>query len=385
MHEKEEDSCHTKMAWVKGQLVGRGSFATVHLAATTNGSILAVKSAPLSQSHSLQTEEQILSHLHSCPRVVSCYGHDIGKDAAGAVYNLFLEYVPGGSLDHLRRRSGGRVPEQQVRRLVRSALSGLCFMHANGYVHCDVKPHNLLLFSPSEVKIADFGLAKRAGVAPGQMRGTPLYMAPEAVAHGECEAPADVWGLGCTVVELVTGVPAWKCGDVAGVIYRIGSGGDLPEIPLGMSEQGRDFLSKCFVREPSERWTSEMLLRHPFVAGAGDSVEVMEEESPRSHLEFAQWSSIATSISYTKPLMASVNIGVDQSPLHERIRKIATKQMPSSWFDASSSEDWITVIDHHYQCSTLERNQWQESVVGGMSWVVESGVQDMWSGFRGEF
>ncbi|MBA0864210.1 hypothetical protein Goshw_000632 [Gossypium schwendimanii] len=81
----------------------------------------------------------------------------------GKFYNLFLEYADKGSLvDHLQQ-NGGKLMESNVKRFARSMLKGLNFFHSQGFVHCDIKLQNVLLFGNGDVKIADFGLAKRKG------------------------------------------------------------------------------------------------------------------------------------------------------------------------------------------------------------------------------
>ncbi|KAL2230234.1 UNVERIFIED_CONTAM: Mitogen-activated protein kinase kinase kinase 20 [Sesamum indicum] len=114
------------------------------------------------------------------------------------------------------------------------------------------------------MKIADFGLAKRDGRRKGAMmgfelRGTPLYMSSEMVAGGEQGPPVDIWALGCVVAEMLSGNPAWRCSDIAELMMRIEVGEEVPEIPRSLSEEGRDTLGKCFVKDPSKRWTAEML------------------------------------------------------------------------------------------------------------------------------
>ncbi|KAG5411873.1 hypothetical protein IGI04_008192 [Brassica rapa subsp. trilocularis] len=161
------------------------------------------------------------------------------------MYNLFLEYASRGSLgSNLKKLNGEGLPEATVRRYTGSVLRGLRHIHANGFAHCDLKLRNILLCCDGAVKIADFGLAKRTEEVTAssgvQIRGMPLYMAPESVNDNEYRSEADVWALGCAV--------------------------ELPRIPENLSGQGRDFLSKCFVKDPKKRWTAEMLLNHPFIA-----------------------------------------------------------------------------------------------------------------------
>ncbi|KAF5188730.1 Mitogen-activated protein kinase kinase kinase [Thalictrum thalictroides] len=270
---------------------------------------MAVKSAEISDSASLQKEREVLAELQQCPYVVRCYGEEFTDEKNGdMVYNLLLEYASGGTLAKLIKNSKqGELSEFEIKHYTRSILRGLQYIHENGYVHLDINPNNILLVpclkknnkrkrnkgSGFDVKIADFGLAKRFQTCCKErwrenscLVGTPEYMSPESITHYKQEPPADIWALGCVVAEMVTGKPALsrKVGeDVDTYLYKVASGLESPKIPSGMSKEGQDFLKRCFVRNSEFRWTAEMLLLHPFVALGKDDVE--EGEELVSHLE----------------------------------------------------------------------------------------------------
>lgn len=360
------------MEWVRGATVGRGSFATVSLAVVQDGGdsqlpkLMAVKSAPSSRSSSLQHEEAILARLQHCPYIIRCYGHDEQS------CNLFLEYASGGTLSDLVRRSGGSLTEPTVRRFTRSLLEGLRSIHAEGYVHCDIKLQNILVQGDGDVRIADFGLAKRTGDMVDDypcLRGTPMYMSPESVARNEYEAPADIWSLGCAVAEMASGRPAWRFsgdGDVWALLLRIGFGDERPEVPTELSDEGRDFLRRCFAKDPEKRWTAEMLLGHPFVA---DSTSVDDADdaalltfvsgtagaecctpvrpSPKSILDFLQWVSPGSPSPSTCSAASLESLTPSPgrccaSPT-ERISDLATGQRWPDWSSFSSGGSWIDV------------------------------------------
>ncbi|OEL36106.1 hypothetical protein BAE44_0002877, partial [Dichanthelium oligosanthes] len=95
-------------------------------------------------------------------------------------------------------------------------------------------------------------------------------MAPE-VARGEAQGPAaDVWALGCTVLEMATGRAPWSDmdSDVLAALHRIGYTDAVPEVPSWLSAEAKDFLARCFARDAADRWTAAELLEHPFVACA---------------------------------------------------------------------------------------------------------------------
>ncbi|KAK8948717.1 Mitogen-activated protein kinase kinase kinase NPK1 [Platanthera zijinensis] len=351
------------MDWVKGAAIGRGKSGAVHLAFRRGFSpeIFAVKSSPLSSAAVLKREESILAELQGCRQIISCFGHDI---TAGSAYNLFLEYADGGSISSAIA-AGTSMPELNVRRYLRSILLGVNHIHAMGYVHCDIKPENILV-SGGEAKIADFNLAMRSSEKiVEEIRGTPMYMAPESVARNEYEAAADIWAVGCTVVEMVSGRKPWQNIDLVSengiwaLLLRIGSGDAVPEIPPEMSEEGKDFLRRCLVRDPGRRWTAEMLLSHPFITsvsetGAGEEEATKSGESSviptASPISVLGYSFPSDPLSPTKEeLMDPFGFRSDEEAARERIRELGSKQRPV-WLSCSSEEGWISVREGSSSC-----------------------------------
>lgn len=285
---------------IKCRLLGRGSYGTVYLAApapqpshtnysTTSSQFVAVKSAPYLEHDihclSLKLEGLILNELQGCPEIITCFGDDFSIENGTEFYNLLLEFAPEGTLANLMEARSGRLPEWEVRWYTYKLLKGLSHIHEEGYVHCDIKPSNILVFrSPSGInylKIADFGLAKERGddnpkvqVTGSCFRGTPLYSSPESVLSGEYEAPMDIWALGCSIIEMVTGKPMWSGTNIEDLKQQITSE-EVPDMPVQMTEEGKDFLRRCLDRNPAKRWTAEMLLRHPFIT-IGDFATVDE-------------------------------------------------------------------------------------------------------------
>ncbi|KAG5537389.1 hypothetical protein RHGRI_024728 [Rhododendron griersonianum] len=295
------------VAWFRGGMIGQGSFGSVYLANSKKPNskyacfppLMAVKSAEVSVSGTIQKEREVLSNIGMHPNIIGCFGEEITTGENGEmVYNLLLEYGSGGTLADLIEKSGGcGLPESHVKRYARSILLGLNHIHGCGYVHCDLKPGNILLvpkncgFGGTEYKpkIGDFGLAKRAKqsnnkkrkVDPFYWRGTPMYLSPEVVVDNVQEPPSDIWALGCIVLEMITGKPPWVGkGDLdrEELLRLIGKGHESPKIPDELSKEGREFLKSCFSRKTMFRLTAEMLLNHSFLEGLVDDVDVVEEE-----------------------------------------------------------------------------------------------------------
>ncbi|CAA0813979.1 mitogen-activated protein kinase kinase kinase 15 [Striga hermonthica] len=367
------------MTWTRGPTIGRGSSAVVSLATGADGDIFAVKSADLSSSAFLRREETLISHLCS-PHVVKCLGSDTTRENDRHIFNLFLEYVPGGTLSDQIRKRGGALDETAIRSYGRQILLGLSYLHQQGMAHCDIKGQNILV-GDAGLKIADFGCARWAAHGgPGAFSGTPAYMAPE-VARGEEQGlAADVWAFGCTVVEMATGSGPWpEMKDPAAALYRIAFSGDLPETPDGLSDAAGDMLARCLTRDPRERWTAAQLLQHPFF----DSVEEEEIEcreiqelirkSPTSVMDQGIWDSLEDSQFSETPAEIELNL---ISPA-DRVRALVGGHFPASlafsgWADG---EDWITVRGNEVQNSEdLFQNSSENSIQNSEDLAVEEVV-----------
>ncbi|KAK1557045.1 hypothetical protein Q3G72_016807 [Acer saccharum] len=343
------------MGWTRGQTIGRGSTAVVSIA-TDNGSgqVFAVKSTQLSNSEFLQREQRILSTLTS-PHIVAYKGCGISSENGGSMYNLFLEYAHGGTVaDEIRKRGGGGgLDDGIVRSYTRAMLLGLEYLHCNGVAHCDIKSQNVLVAGDG-AKIADFGCAKRVGDdvssddwAP-QIMGTPLYMAPE-VARGEEQSfPADVWALGCTVIEMATGRPPWVgLSDPVTALYRIGFSGDVPEIPNFCSKQAKDFVAKCLIKDPRERWSASELLKHEFVNEPGSFSREIDDyisKTPTSVLNQGFWNLMEDGFLETtwNSRHEENRSSCSSSPL-ERIRQLSGENSKNSMLNWEFDETWVTV------------------------------------------
>lgn len=138
------------MKWIKFQVLGRGSYGTVHLAVCadsySSSGLIAVKSAILEHSFPLTKEAKILRQFADCSEIVRCFGVDLTVELGQMFYNLLLEYASGGTLHDLMERSGGKLQERDVQKYTRMILKGLHCIHEKGYVQCDLKPENILVF-----------------------------------------------------------------------------------------------------------------------------------------------------------------------------------------------------------------------------------------------
>src|SRR5262245_8956965 len=148
-----------------------------------------------------------------------------GVHEKGSVPYLVMEYIAGINLDE-RLKQGGALEVKEVLRIGMQAARGLAAAHAQGLIHRDVKPANILLESGLDrVKLTDFGLARAADDASitqsGVIAGTPMYMSPEQ-ARGEGVDPrSDLFSLGSVLYTLCTGHPAFRAANTMAVLKRV--------------------------------------------------------------------------------------------------------------------------------------------------------------------
>jgi hypothetical protein len=124
------------------------------------------------------------------------------------------------------------------------------------------------------IKLADFGASRRleglfaqTGEGCRSLKGTIFWMAPEVIKQEGYGRQADIWSLGCTVLEMATGIPPWssRFADQVSAMFNIATTEDPPPMPNDLSDEAKDFLLHCFKRNPKERPNATRLLQHPFV------------------------------------------------------------------------------------------------------------------------
>lgn len=147
----------------------------------------------------------------------------IGEDQGLHYYTM--EYVDGESVKDLIEREGALSPKRALP-LIRQALAGLIAAHQIGLVHRDIKPANIMITREGVVKLADFGLAVRPDVdskltATGMFVGTPGYLAPEQCMGEEADARADIYSMGVTLYEMLTGKPAFSGDSVLAILHKV--------------------------------------------------------------------------------------------------------------------------------------------------------------------
>ena len=165
---------------------------------------------------------------------------------------ILLELCQNQSLNELLKRRK-RLHELEVQCYTTQIISALKYLHSHRIIHRDLKLGNLFLNEKMEIKLGDFGLATKLDFDGEKKRticGTPNYIAPE-VLEGKSghSYEVDIWSLGCTVIEMATGMPPWNktnCANLVVLINKIHEQ-EVPEIPEKLSEKCKAFLRRCLV------------------------------------------------------------------------------------------------------------------------------------------
>ena len=266
--------------------IGRGAFGVVYIGRhIRTGELVAIKEMDVQGADELRTEFEIMRHLNH-ENIVSVRDFEVGKKHA----RLYLEWVAGGSLaEILRHRQID--DERLLAAYMRQILEGLAYLHENNVLHRDIKPRNILVDHKGGLKLTDFGLSRHLASMHDKTKcaGTPIYMAPE-VMHGRFSVGSDIWALGATMCEMVTGQLPWSHIDPAifgsqmALMMHIakfqGERGHHPMIPKTLSPEAVSFMETCFAPLPEDRGSCRELLRHPFL-----KEEPREEEEEPSQCE----------------------------------------------------------------------------------------------------
>ncbi|TEB39046.1 hypothetical protein FA13DRAFT_1620076 [Coprinellus micaceus] len=312
-------SSNISIRWQQGRFIGAGAFGSVYLAMNLDsGSLMAVKEIKFQELSGLpnlyaqiKDELSVMEMLHH-PNVVEYYGIEVHRDK---VY-IFEEYCQGGSLASLLEH--GRIEDERILQIyTMQMLDGLAYLHAQGIVHRDIKPDNILLDHNGVIKFVDFGAAKilaknqktmqrtrrfqaedtaptfpQIGGLPvlsNGLTGTPMYMSPEIIKNDKRGryGATDIWSLGCVILECATGKKPWSNLDNEwAIMFHIGVATQHPPLPEPgqLCPTGIDFIAQCLTIDPMKRPNAVELINHRWMLDVQEALLTYEEvdvASPR--------------------------------------------------------------------------------------------------------
>ena len=266
--------------------LGEGHFASVRTAFKkreySSHKLFAVKSISLKkltekERNDLIREVDIISHLEH-PYIIKFYEtfHD------EFYFHIITELCRGNNLNMRAKKNGKKMKEEHARIIILKLLHAINYCHSFGIVHRDLKPENIVFESPKteddeeeeeqennnfNIKIIDFGLSalKNKTEKLHTILGTPYYMAPE-VLKGDYNEKCDIWSIGAITYYLLSGVEPFK-GETSNIIFAkiLYTEPDYnPDKFKNVSPKAIDFIKKCFVKNPEERFSSKEGLKHPW-------------------------------------------------------------------------------------------------------------------------
>ncbi|KAF1977985.1 protein kinase byr2 [Bimuria novae-zelandiae CBS 107.79] len=280
----ESDSWEN-VKYMKGALIGQGSFGSVYLALhAVTGELMAVKQVELpSASGTGQTDQRKTNMVEALKHEIGLLRdlkhknivQYLGSNSDDQHLNIFLEYVPGGSVATMLINYGP-LGESLIQNFVRQILQGLSYLHSRDIIHRDIKGANILVDNKGAVKISDFGISKRVdtstllnggkkGAQRVSLQGSVFWMAPEVVRQTAYTRKADIWSLGCLIVEMFTGAHPHPTLSQLQAIFKIGGPGEAnPSIPDNAGEGAREFLTQTFLIDHERRPSADELLASRF-------------------------------------------------------------------------------------------------------------------------
>ena len=246
-------------------LLGEGGMGTVYLAEHVKlGRKVAIKvllphlvKNELVRSRFVN-EAKLMSALQH-PNIVTLF--DYVEDENGM--SLIMELVDGNPLDEYIQDVTGPIQEKEAIQIMEQALEGFSYAHKQGLIHRDIKPSNLVRTKANEIKILDFGIAKLVGdlgnklTKTGSHIGTVYYMSPEQVRGLELDLRSDIYALGITLYQMLTGLCPYEGLTTEFDVFNKIVGEDLPDpksIYPGISDHMCSVIRKATEKKPEDRF-----------------------------------------------------------------------------------------------------------------------------------
>jgi len=246
--------------------IGGGGMGLVYRARDTRlNRIVALKFLPPELTGDATARERFVNEARTAstfdhPHVATVF--DIGE-ANGRVF-IVMTYVPGETLKE--RIARGPLPVAEALDIALQVTEGLIEAHEHGIAHRDIKPANVVLTHDGTVKIVDFGLANLVGLPPenqpGLFMGTMPYMSPEQLRNEPVDHRSDIWSLGVTIVEMLTGSAPFGRSDTGPVLFMVSShevppvSARRPDVPPALDR----IIARCLEKDRRERYRSAVEL-----------------------------------------------------------------------------------------------------------------------------
>ncbi|XP_046863335.1 serine/threonine-protein kinase ULK3-like [Xenia sp. Carnegie-2017] len=257
--------------FVMTEKLGQGTYASVYKAYRKGEAreVVAIKCVYLKRLgknaiENLLTEIKLLKEINH-DHIVQLIDFEWNKE----YLFLIMEYCSGGDLSKFIQTKRS-LPEKIARRFLQQLALALQFLHSKDIAHMDLKPHNLLLSSKENavLKIADFGFAQylKQDMDSSNLRGSPLYMAPEMFCSTSYDASVDLWSVGVILYEALFGSPPFRSRTFSELEKKIKSSREITlPVDSKVSQDCQDLLLSLLRRDPKQRITFEEFFNHSFL------------------------------------------------------------------------------------------------------------------------
>jgi serine/threonine-protein kinase len=200
-------------------------------------------------------EAQAAGRLHHAG-IVAIF--DVGENPENRDPYIVLEHVAGESLNRILAREK-KLPLPKALQLAEEIAEALDYAHAQGVIHRDIKPGNILVTAEGHAKIADFGIAKlnlAHFTLPGKVLGTPAYMAPEQLAGEGVDGRSDLFSLGVILYAMVTGHSPFQGNSATTVCFKVANREPLAAsaLDLNLPRELDEVISRAMAKDPEQRY-----------------------------------------------------------------------------------------------------------------------------------
>lgn len=243
---------------------------------------------------------------------------------------LVMEYVEGQSLQQLMGRDNRPLPLSTTLRIIQEVAEALHYAHARGVVHRDIKPANILVTSDGHPKIADFGIAKlnQAELTmPGQILGSPAFMAPEQLSEDAVDSRSDLFSLGVILYYMLTGYRPFQGNSTTTVCFKLVNQEPVPASALEskLPPELDQIVSRAMAKDPAQRYQTGMAM-------AAD-LQILRERSGFVHSSDLTEESLKGSAipRYVRGRSAELST-TDRDPPEQRVEDRLTFQKKNAMF-----------------------------------------------------
>lgn len=283
---------------------------------------------------SLFKEAVVMSHLNH-KNIVKMHYYYVEKQLLyphdPKYLYLFLEHSPYGTVyKYIKRQKNKCLPEFITKEIVSEIVDGLIYLSDERLIHGDIKSSNILLFPDGQVKICDFGLSFQFDdenkdhyndtfsnttednkiLQKIAAHGSPYWLAPEIILHRMATPKSDIWSLGATIIEMLTGNPPFSDYGPLPACHAVGEGAKV-EYPKRISKECVQFLDACFQHNPVKRARAKDLAKYKWISTSKKNIlKHIEEFTERENdytLDFSS-TSIPQSMTFNYGNLQKLNL-----------------------------------------------------------------------------